>query len=72
MKMMNTIWLFKVSHFRFEAHCLKDIVDKYEENLGFEKSFVSILATRTKKELEEIRKFYRKDFLADLDTDIGR
>ena len=55
---------------RFEARCLKDIVDKYEENLGFEKSFVSILANRTKKQVDEIRRFYKKDFNMDLDTDI--
>ena len=32
---------------------MEDIVDKYEENLGFEKSFISILANRTKKQVDE-------------------
>ena len=58
------------SPYRFEARCLKDIVDKYEENLGFEKSFISILANRTKKQVDEIRRFYKKDFNMDLDADI--
>ena len=57
---------------RFEAHCLKDIVDKYEENLGFEKSFISILANRTKKQVDEIRRYYKKDFNEDFDADILR
>ena len=60
-------------HFhRFEARCLKDIVDKYEENLGFEKSFISILANRTKKQVDEIRRYYKKDFNEDFDADILR
>ena len=57
---------------RFEARCLKDIVDKYEENLGFEKSFISILANRTKKQVDEIRRYYKKDFNEDFDADILR
>ena len=55
---------------RFDAQCLKDIIEKYEENLGFEKSFVSILANKTKREIEEIRRFYRKDFHSEMYTDI--
>ena len=47
-------------------------MDKYEENLGFEKSFISILAIRTKKQVDEIRRFYKKDFNEDLDVDILR
>ena len=57
---------------RFEAQCLKDIVEKYEENLGFEKSFISILASKTKKQVEEIRRYYKKDYKTDLDADILR
>ena len=55
---------------RFDAQCLKDIIDKYEENLGFEKSFISILAPRTRKEVEEMRRFYKKANKADMDADI--
>ena len=63
---------YHVSNFidRFDAQCLKDIIEKYEENLGFEKSFVSILANKTKREIEEIRRFYRKDFHSEMYTDI--
>ena len=57
---------------RFETHCLQDMVTKFEHNLGFEKSFVSILALKNKKELDAIRKFYKMDFKADLDEDILR
>ena len=57
---------------RFDAQCLKDIVDKYEENLGFEKAFVSILGPKTKREIDEIRRFYKKDFKGDLDEDLLR
>ena len=49
---------------------MKDIIDKYEENLGFEKSFISILAPRTRKEVEEMRRFYKKANKADMDADI--
>ena len=62
----NNLWI------RFEAQCLKDIIEKYEENLGFEKSFVSILASKTKKQVEEIRRFYKRDYKTDLDADILR
>ena len=47
-------------------------MDKYEENLGFEKSFISILANRTKKQVDEIRRYYKKDFNEDFDADILR
>ena len=51
---------------------MKDIVDKYEENLGFEKAFVSILGPKTKREIDEVRRFYKKDFKGDLDEDLMR
>jgi hypothetical protein len=31
---------------RFEAACLQDMVTKFEPNLGFEKSFISVLALK--------------------------
>lgn len=55
---------------RFETHCLQDMVAKFEPNLGFEKSFVSILALKNQKELDGMRKFYKLDFQADLDEDV--
>ena len=57
---------------RFETHCLQDMIVKFEPNLGFEKSFVSILALKNKKDLEAMRKFYKLDFQADLDEDVLR
>ena len=57
---------------RFETMCLQDMVAKFEPNLGFEKSFVSILALKSKKDLEAMRKFYKLDFEADLDDDAMR
>ena len=57
---------------RFETHCLQDMVIKFEPNLGFEKSFISILALKNKKDLEAMRKFYKMDFQTDLDEDVMR
>ena len=47
-------------------------MEKYEENLGFEKSFVSVLGNKSKKEIDEIRRSYKIEFKADLDMDIAR
>ena len=63
---------YEIKFFRFDSQCIRDIVEKYEENLGFEKAFVSILASKTRREIEEIRRFYKKDFKADLDEDMLR
>ena len=47
-------------------------MDKYEENLGFEKSFVSLLATKSQANLDEMRKYYEIDFQADMEADLMR
>ena len=47
-------------------------MEKYEENLGFEKSFISILGNKSKKEIEDIRRYYKIEFKADLDEDVRR
>ena len=57
---------------RFSAQCVRDIVEKYEENLGFEKSFISILGNKSKKEIEDIRRYYKMEFKAELDEDVAR
>ena len=57
---------------RFAAQCVRDIVEKYEENLGFEKSFISILGNKNKKDIGDIRRHYKLEFKADMDEDITR
>ena len=51
---------------------MRDIVEKYEENLGFEKSFISILGNKNKKDIGDIRRHYKMEFKADMDEDITR
>ena len=57
---------------KFETLCLQDMIAKFEPNLGFEKSFVSILALKNTKDLETMRKIYKLDFQSDLDDDVMR
>ena len=57
---------------KFETLCLQDMIAKFEPNLGFEKSFVSILALKNTKDLETKRKIYKLDFQSDLDDDVMR
>ena len=78
----NTVKLF-----RFEAASIQDMVTKFEPNLGFEKSFISVLAlkvslfwkrdsrklfSKNRAELQRMRAFYKLDFDADMDEEVLR
>jgi len=55
---------------RFEAASLQDMVTKFEPNLGFEKSFISVLALKSRADLQKMRTFYKLDFDADMDEEV--
>ena len=69
---------------RFEAGSIQDMVSKFEPDVGFERSFISILALKvargptsppdnqSRAELQLMRSFYRMDFEADMDEEILR